>query len=268
MKSRSYLVLSLLACQLAGAAESGASRQLIIAAVGEIPVPRLRVVEAMGRRGYEEDEKSTHLFFPNDWKLQIAGASTDLVLNMNLEPAGVSVPAGEVEIAIRPTAAKPGNTPPKTKILPATSSVTPMIMVVFNREPQKEWNDSYSSVFVTGSLLDPAKPAATVLNLSGATLMFTGQDQQKHALAPGQSAVAPIFVNKERTITMLPLSATDGTKTLNLDVCPIDTRGLYCPLVVVFPSIPEARQTRPLRVSIIDPSSAVQVKSSVAVTSN
>ena len=264
MKIRLLLVQSMLGLQLLGAAENVPSRQLIVAAVGEIPVPRLRVVEAMGRRGYEGDETSTHQFFPNDWKIEVAGTSTDLALSMNLEPAGITIPNGELQIAIHP--AKGDNTPPKPKTLAAATTGEPTIMVLFNREPQKSWSEGYDSLFVGCTPLDTAKPAAVVLNLSGATIMVTGQDQQQHPLAPGLSTVAPVFVNKEGTITMLPLSATDGTKTLNLDVCPIETRAPYCPLVVVYPSISTGRQARPLRVSVIQPSTAIPIRNAIAVT--
>lgn len=266
MKIRLLLFQIMLGLQVAGAAKSASSRQLIIAAVGEIPVPRLHVVEAMGRRGYEGDESSTKQFFPKDWNIEVAGSSIDLALSMNLEPASMPIPNGEVQVAIRPSAAKGGSTPPKPKTLAAAISTGPTIMVVFNREPQKAWNEGYDSLFASCTPLDPAKPAAVILNLSGATVMVTGQDQQKHPLAPGQSTIAPILVNTERTITMLPLSATDGTKAFNLDVCPIETRAPYCPLVVVYPSISVAKQARPLRISVIQPSTAAPIRTTVAAT--
>lgn len=250
MKFHPFLVAPLLPlCSLAQ--DAAPPRELIVAAVGEIPVPKMKVTEVNGRRGYEADEESTKQWFPKQWS--IAGKTVPLALN--LEPVAMKLATGAGEISLAPDAASP-----KPQTLPAVTGEGPTVMIVFNREPEKAWTEGFGTRFVACSKLETATPSAVVLNLSGATLAITGSDRSRQQIAPGKSANAAVLVHPQTGIKLLPLSATAGGQSYPLDVTPLDVRAPWCPIVVVYPSVGPSSKARPLRVSVIQPSSAVRVE--------
>jgi hypothetical protein len=263
MSFRFFLLLPLLPFLALHAAETTASRKLLVAAVGDIPVPKLKVSEATGWRGYVEDESSTTLFFPKSWDFKFAGATATLELGLNQEPSMVAVPEGITEMTLQPNGRKPSERQPKPQSIPAPAVNGPSMLIVFNRNPNTAWIDSFSSAFTSCPPLDPAKPSAMILNLSGATLTFMGRDRANHSISPGASALVPILVNDQQNVKMLPISAAMGKTIYNLDICPIETSGPYCPVVAVYPRIAMSKQVRPLKTSIIQPSYAVPLPKSL-----
>lgn len=257
MKHCTFLVVPLLLPLASLAQDVAPPRELIIAAIGEIPVPKMKVTEVMGRRGYEADEESTKQWFPKEWT--VAGKPVPLALN--LEPAAMKLPAGAAEITL-----SSGSGAPKSQILPVAAGEGPTMMIVFNREPEKPWTEGFGTRFVSCSKLDSATPSAVVLNLSGATVLITNRDHTREEIAPGKSAIAPMLVNPQSGIKMLPLSAAAGGKSYPLDVTPLDVRAPWCPVVVVYPSVGPSSKSRPLRVSVIQPSSAVRVDKPAVAT--
>jgi hypothetical protein len=99
MKSLACLLAALLPIS-SPAQDAAPSRELIVAAVGEIPVPKMKVTEVMGRRGYEADETSTKQWFPKEWTVTAGGATTRLQLALNVEPAAMALPASATELAL------------------------------------------------------------------------------------------------------------------------------------------------------------------------
>ncbi|RYD26529.1 MAG: hypothetical protein EOP87_22615 [Verrucomicrobiaceae bacterium] len=233
------------------------ARPLIVAAVGEIPVARLKMTEVMGRTGYEADESSTPLLFPQTWEFKAGAVTSKVEIGLNLEPAVIEIPRNHEGISLKPFESNPPTSQVKPKPVPAAGVEGPTMLIIHNRNPDKPWLDGFSSVFTTCQPMNPAKPSAVIINLSGATLSYTGSDRTAHRISPGASAVAPIFIHQERSIRMLPLTAAAGGKTYPLDVCPIDTSGNYSPVVVVYPSITQPRKFRPLQVSVLQPSRAI-----------
>ena len=250
MKPRAFFLLPLLLPLASLAQDAAPPRELIIAAVGEIPVPKMKVTEVNGRRGYEADQESTQQWFPKEWS--VAGKPVPLALN--LEPVAMKLSAGIAEVSLAPDAA-----PPKSQTLPAVTGEGPTMMIVFNREPEKTWTDGFGTRFVTCSKLDSASPAAVVLNLSGATVSIISRDRSRQEIAPGKFASAPLLVNTQSGVKLLPLSVAAGDKSYPLDVTPLDVRAPWCPVVVVYPSVGPSSKSRPLKVSVIQPSAAVRV---------
>lgn len=247
MKLRALLLAPLLPL-VSLAQDDAPPRELIVSAIGEIPVPKMKVTEVNGRRGYEADEASTKQWFPKEWS--ISGKA--VLLDLNLDPVAMKLPAGTTEISLAP-----GTEAPKPQPLPAVAGEGPVMMIIFNREPDKTWTEGFGARFVTCSKLDSAPPAALVLNLSGATLSVIGRDRTRQQIAPGKSSSAPVLVNPQSGIKLLPLSATAGEKSYSLDVTPLDVRAPWCPVVVVYPSVGPSSKSRPLKVSVIQPSAAV-----------
>jgi hypothetical protein len=244
--------------------EAAPPRELIIAAVGEIPIPRLRVAEAMGRLGYEADESSSNRWFPKQWILTSEGKGVPLKLGLNIEPVATTVPAGATGVVLTPADGKADDASQKPLQLPGNSAEEPALLLLFNRAPHKPWSEGYATHLLSCAKLDPAAPTAVILNLSGATLTVTGSDRLKTQLAPGKSTIAPIFVNAQRGFTLLPLSASAEGRIHTLDVCPLESRAPYCPVVVVYPSAELSKQSRPLKVSVVQPSAAPVSKSAIA----
>ena len=80
-------------------------RQLLVAAVGDLPVPRLHAVEEHGFRGYKRDETSSPLVFPGKWSVRHPGGGEEIELRLNQEPRRLSYPAGTVGLEFRPSGA-------------------------------------------------------------------------------------------------------------------------------------------------------------------
>lgn len=257
MSFRICLLLPLLPSLVLHAADTTISRKLLVAAVGDIPVPKLKISEATGFRGYVEDESSTTLFFPKSWDFKFAGTTATLELGLNQDPSMVAMPEGITEMTLQPNGSKPSEARLKPQAIPAPAVNGPSMLVVYNRDPNKAWIESYSSIVTSCPPLDPAKPSAMILNLSGATLTFVGRDRADHSIAPGAGALVPILVNDQQNLKMLSISAAMGKKIYNLDICPIETSGRYGPVVAVYPRIAILKQVRPLKTSVIQPSYAV-----------
>jgi len=248
MKLRALLTIPLLSLPLP-AQEKAPARELIVAAIGEIPVPKMKVTEDRGFRGYIHDETSTNQWFPQDWT--VAGKTIRLALN--IEPVVVKMSAGKEPFNLAPEGATP-----KPQTLPETAEEGTVMMVLFNRDTDKPWNEGFDSLFVSCRKLNTGAPTAVVLNLSGAVVSITTRDRTVQKIAPGKSAVAPVLVNRQSGLRLLPLSAAAAGKTYSLDVAPLDIRAPLCPVVVVYPSAGPSKKTRPLRAAVIQPSNAVR----------
>jgi len=230
------------------AQEAAPPRELIVAAIGEIPVPRMKVTEAMGFRGYIHDEESTNRWFPQDWT--IAGKTIRLALN--IEPVTVKIPAtGE------PFDLAPKGVAPKPQTLPPADEGATTLMVIFNRDGRTPWREGFAARFVRCRRLDPASPSAVVLNLSGAVVSVAERDRSIRQVAPGKSASAAAFVSPDNGVRILPLSASVAGKNHLLNIAPIDVRAPWCPVVAIYPGTGPSSKARPLRVSVIQPSDAV-----------
>jgi hypothetical protein len=264
MKLRLCLLFSVLSPLPSFSQEPVPTRDLIVAAVGEIPIPKLRVTEAMGRLGYEPDESSTNRWFPRDWSLTAGEKSLPLRLGLNIEPVSITLSASATEFVLTPAEGNADDASQKPRPLPALGAEGPAMLLLFNRAPEKPWSEGFATHFLSCAKLDPAAPSAVIVNLSGATLTVTGRDRSQSQLAPGKSAIAPIFVNAQRGFTLLPLSASAEGKVHTLDVCPLDSRTPYCPVVVVYPSAETSKRSRPLKVSVVQPSAALATKSAIA----
>jgi len=255
MKLRTLLALSLLT--LASAAQEGAPpRELIIAAIGEIPVPRMKVANTDGFRGYVHDEKSTNQWFPQDWT--VGGQAVKLALN--IEPVVVKMPLGKEPFNLSPVGAAP-----KPQTLPAPAANGATMMVIFNRETKKPWNEGFGTWFVNCKKLNSANPDAVVVNLSGAIVSISARDRTIQKIAPDKSAVAAVLVNQQSGLKLLPLSAAAAGKTYSLNVVPLDLRGSWCPVIVIYPSAGPSSKARPLQVAVIQPSDAVRANQPTAI---
>ena len=264
MKFRALLIAPLLTLA-APAQDAVPPRVLIVAAIGEIPVPRMKVKIADGFAGYVADMDSTNQWFPQEWSV----AGHNLKLTLNAEPASMKVPGGKEPISLAPV----GTTPRVQPITPAlldgsensdSAGSGPTLMVIFNREMGKPWSEGFASRSVICSKLNPATPTAMVMNLSGAVLTITARDRKNQQIAPGKCAVAMVLVNPQNGLKLLPLSAAGAEKTYSLDVVPMDFRAPWCPVIAVYPSTGPSSKTLPLRVAIIQPSTAVQIKQAKA----
>jgi hypothetical protein len=258
MKFRSLLFVPWWVPMTLSAQDRAVPRELMIAAVGEIPVPKMKVTEVMGRRGYEADPDSTDQWFPKAWTV----AGKKIALALNGEPAAMKLTAGMMEVSVAPEGANA-----KLQALPAAAD-GPTLLLIFNREPDKAWNDGFGVRFLSCSKLDSTVPTATVFNLSGATLSLTQRDRSTLQLAPGKSALAPVFVQPQSGIKLLPLAANAAGKSYSLDVTPLEVRSPWCPVVIVYPSTGPSSKTRPLKVSVIQPSAAVRVDPPASAAGN
>jgi hypothetical protein len=229
------------------------ARQMIVAAIGEIPVPRMKVTEDDGFIGYVHDETSTNKWFPQEWTV----AGKPIKLALNIEPVAVKMPVGK-----EPFNLAPGGATPKPQTLPEIVEEEVTMMVLFNREAEKTWKEGFDSQFVSCRKLNTAAPTAVVLNLSGAVVSVTALDRTIQQIGAGKSAVAAMLVNPQSGLKLLPLSAAAGGKTYPLDVVPLDIREPWCPVVVIYPSTGPSKKARPLHVTVIQPSNAVPAEQS------
>ena len=264
MKFRALLIAPLLT--LAAAAQNAVPpRELIVAAIGEIPVPRMKIKIVDGFTGYEADMESTNQWFPQEWSV----AGHNLTLSLNTEPASMKMPSGKEPISLAPAGAAPRIQTITPALLEASENPdpaekVPTLMVIFNREAGKPWSEGFASRFVICSKLNSATPTAMVMNLSGAVLTITARDRTIQQIDPGKCAVALVLVNPQNGLKLLQLSAAAAGETYSLDVVPLDLRAPWCPVIAVYPSTGLSSKTRPLLVAVIQPSDAVQIDQSKA----
>ena len=260
MKFRALLIAPLLALT-ASAQDAAPPRDLIVAAIGEIPVPKMKITTVGGYVGYQADMESTNQWFPQEWSV----AGHDLTLSLNSEPASMKTPGGKEPISLAPVGTAPRLQPITPALLEASENPDPAgkgptLMVIFNRETGKPWNEGFASRSVICSKLNSATPTAMVMNLSGAVLNITARDRTIQQIAPGKCAVAMVLVNPQNGLKLLPLSVAAAGKTYSLDVVPLEFRTPWCPVIAVYPSTGPSSKTRPLRAAVIQPSDAVQIK--------
>jgi hypothetical protein len=264
MKFRALLIAPLLT--LAASAQNAVPpRELIVAAIGEIPVPKMKITTVGGYRTFVADMESSNQWFPQEWSV----AGHNLKLTLNNEPASMKTPGGKEPISLAPAGAAPRLQPIAPALLEASENPDPAgngptLMVIFNREIGKPWNEGFASRFVMCSKLNAAIPTAMVMNLSGAVLTITARDRTIQQVAPGKCAVAIVLVNPQNGLKLLKLSAAAAGKTYSLDVVPLDFRAPWCPVIAVYPSTGPSSKTRPLQVAIVQPSDAVQIKQAKA----
>ncbi len=268
MKFRVLLIAPLLTLA-ASAQDAVPPRELMVAAIGEIPVPKIKVKIADGYAGYVADMESTNQWFPREWSV----AGHNLKLTLNAESASMKTPGGKEPISIAPVGTEPKIQAIAPALLEASDNPDPngngpTLMVIFNREIGKPWSEGFASRSVICSKLNPAIPTAIVMNLSGAVLTITARDRKNQQIAPGKCAVAMVLVNPQNGLKLLPLSAAGAEKTYSLDVVPMDFRAPWCPVIAVYPSTGPSSKTLPLRVAVIQPSAAVQIKQAKAAAAN
>lgn len=227
-------------------------KELLVAAVGDIPVPRLKVVEEFGFRGYKRDEDSSPLVFPAEWMIEGADLERSLALKLNREPLKLAIKSSNGVIGI-----KPGGEDAEPKPMTAGTTKELEMLVLFNRVPDKPWIENFGTSMAPCVTLNPDRPMAVLLNLSGATLQFMDAEKKTRELAPGKKAVAPILVNRESGASKLALVAHANGKPYDLSLYSIGFSGKYCPVVVVYTAINSAKSRRPLKVAVLQPSQAV-----------
>ncbi|WP_193212764.1 hypothetical protein [Luteolibacter marinus] len=226
-------------------------RQLLVAAVGDLPVPRLHAVEEHGFRGYKRDETSSPLVFPGTWSVRHAGGAGEIELRLNQEPRRLSYSAGEVGLELLPQ----GDGGDSRPLRIAPESANPLV-ILFNRRPDQPWLEGHDRKLVDCQPQVSSRPTATLLNLSGAILHYRGPDGSGQQLSPGKSATAAIMVSRGADLKLLPLAASAGGRRFTLDVCPIEVSGRLAPVVVVHTAIGAATSKRPFKVTVIQPSRA------------
>ena len=264
MKFRALLIAPLLALA-APAQDAEPPRELIVAAIGEIPVPAMKIKVVNGYSGYVADMESTNQWFPKEWSV----AGHNLTLSLNIEPVSIKMPGGKEPISLAPEGAGPKLQPIAPALLeaaenPDLAGTGPTLMVIFNREMGKPWKEGFASRPVVCSKFNSATPTAMVMNLSGAVLTITARNRKIQQIAPGKCAVALVLVNPQNGTKLLPLSAAAAGETYSLDVVPLDFFAPWCPVIAVYPSNGLSSKTRPLRVAVIQPSDAVQIKQAKA----
>jgi hypothetical protein len=260
MKFRALLIAPLLTLA-APAQDAVPPRELIVAAIGEIPVPKMKITTIGEFRGYQADMESTNQWFPQEWSV----AGHNLTLSLNSQPVSMKVPGGKDPISLAPVGTAPKIQTSAPALLDASESpdpagTGPTLMVIFNRETGKPWSEGFASRSVICSKLDSAIPTAMVMNLSGAVLTITARDRTIQQIAPGKCGVAMALVNPQKGLKLLKLSAAAAGKTYSLDVVPLEFRAPWCPVIAVYPSTGPSSKTRPLQVAVIHPSNAVQLK--------
>ena len=244
-------------------------RELIVAAIGDVPVPKQTIKIVNGYSGYVADMNSTNQWFPQEWSV----AGQTLTLSLNTEPVSMKAPGGKEPISLAPAGAAPKVQSIAPALLDASENPDPAgkgptLMVIFNREIGKPWNEGFASRSVICSKLNPATPTAMVMNLSGAALTITARDRTTQQIAPGKCAVAMVLVNPKNGLKLLPLSAAAAGKTYSLDVVPLDFQAPWCPVIAVYPSTSPSSQMHPLQVALIQPSDAVPIKQAKAPATN
>ena len=264
MKFRALLIAPLLTLA-APAQDAVPPRELIVAAIGEIPVPKMKIKTVNGYTGYEADMTSTNQWFPQEWSV----AGHTLTLSLNSEPTSMKTPGGKEPISLAPVGTAPRLQPITPALLEASENPDPVgkgptLMVIFNREMGKPWSEGFASRSVICSKLNSATPTAMVMNLSGAVLTITARNRTIQQIAPGKCAVAMVLINPQNGLKLLPLSAAAAGKTYSLDVVPLDFPAPWCPVIAVYPSTGLSSKTRPLQVAVIQPSDAVPINQSKA----
>jgi hypothetical protein len=264
MKLRALLIAPLLTLA-ASAQDAVPPRDLIVAAIGEIPVPKMKIKTVNGYTGYAADMESTNQWFPQEWSV----AGKNLTLSLNGEPVSMKTPGGKEPISLAPVGTTPRAQPITPALLEASDNPDPAgngptLMVIFNREIGKPWSEGFASRSVICSKLDAAIPTAVVMNLSGAVLTITARDRTIQQIAPGKCGVAMALVNPQKGLKLLKLSAAAAGKTYSLDVVPLEFRAPWCPVIAVYPSTGPSSKTHPLQVAVVQPSDAVQIKQAKA----
>lgn len=257
MIPRLTLVFLLAAFQAMAAETPATERAIIVSAIGEMPVPKLKIETIQGFTGYSVDESSvSSIVFPQKWQMAISSKHAELILNLNQAACRIPLGTEDASISIKPSDG--GASDAKTFAVPPTTDLGDAVLVLFNAKPDKPWKSHFNGVMVFCPVVDRSKPMATVLNLSGANLLCFDSNKKQQAIAPGKTALALISGNENQSIQMLEMGAQAGGKMINLSANLTDASSPNTPLAVVYPSA-SAPKNRPLEVAVVQPTYATKV---------
>lgn len=217
-----------------------------VIAVGDPPLPKLKVSSSGGYSGYEAEENSPELVFPNEWELVSEGGAQAFPLRLNQE--AVVLPSSTQPVVRVVPARSAGAAPGSIRNHVPRAVPGPAVILIVKSKSGASWAEGYDSLIIPCSLFNPARPSAQVVNLGSVPIHHLGENQTRAVIPPGAISPALMMLHQQSATLALPLHAEIDGRRIDLSVAPIHPDGRYSPLVVIHPSGPPA--SRPLRTSL------------------
>ncbi|WP_411845124.1 hypothetical protein AAFN60_14825 [Roseibacillus persicicus] len=228
LKAFTVLCLSVLSL----AAEE-AKRPIWVAAVGDPPVAKLKVVEEYGFRGYKPEEIDPKLQFPRQWSLSAGGASESLELKLNHPAIRLDLPASATSLEL--------GLEGEATLNHFQLTSRPTLIVIYNPASDKSWRKGVEALAIpledrSGSALE-----TTLLNLAPVSLHYLGSSGKPATLASHKWIPAKVPREKGSQVASLPILAKVEKREARLVVT--DYRGVssWKPVTVITPVFNAAR---------------------------
>lgn len=232
-KTMRFLAILLAVATASSLVAEEEKRPVWIAAVGEPPVARLRVVEEFGFRGYKPDEIPERQLFPQDWSLAGENASEDFKLKLNHPARRLDLPR-----ALRSCQLETGD---KASLLSLKLSENPSLYILFNKDDTGEWKKGLSSLPVSLTRKSGQFARTTLVNLTPVPISYLKDDGKGGSLAPGQSLPVRIPQSAKTKTPSLPIVTQVGSKDVRLVVTDYHGSSSWLPVTIVRPASNTAR---------------------------
>lgn len=208
-------------------------RPVWIAAVGEPPIAKLRVVEEYGFRGYKPDKIPESQVFPQEWNL--AGEKTDEKFKLKLNH-----PARRLDLPLSLTSfqLEAGG---EASLPSLELGDKPSLVVLFNKNDSGEWKKGLSSLSVPLTRKSGQTSRTTLVNLTPVPIRYLKDDGQAGTLAPGRSASVRIPLSKQTKTAALPVLTRVKSKDVRLTVTDYHGSSSWLPVTIVRPATNSAR---------------------------
>jgi hypothetical protein len=239
------------------AAKPEVTHDLYLMAVGDIPVPVLKVVTKDGFTGYEPEELPAEVVFPQTWRFATAKESKELTITLNRGALKLAMPPESGPISLRPPNC-PGKAPGANRTIPLPSDRERNLIVIYNRASKIDWMQNYDFVVTSLEKSQTGRPAAKIINLSGIHLLYLDSSGKETVLPSGAAAVGYAQIHQETRITSLPLFAQKGEQRVDLRLTPLDITGELLPIIAIYPAhLQNTPNAMPFKTSVLLPHTAI-----------
>jgi hypothetical protein len=235
------------------------TQDLYLMAVGDIPVPVLKVVTKDGFTGYQPEELPAEVVFPQTWRFAAAKASTELTITLNRGALKLAMPPEPGPINLRPPNC-PGKAPGANRTITLPRDHKRHLIVIYNRASKIDWMRHYDFVVTSLETSQTGRPAAKIINLSGIDLLYLDSSGKETALPSGAAAVGYAQIHQETRITSLPLIARKGEQRFDLRLTPLDITGELLPIIAIYPAhLQNTPNAMPFKTSVLLPHTAISL---------
>lgn len=236
----------------ASAWAQNADRLLWIGAVGEMPNPKLTVVEQGGFKAYVPEELSKDALFPTSWTYT-AGEQGESTFDLRLgqTPVQIAVPKDAVSITLTPS----GESKPVSIAIPQG----PALLLILKNPRPGPWPKAYGQKLVPLAKNQQGAPATTIVNLTGLPLAYPRADRKVGHIAPRKSVSARLAKTASGHLN-LPVQAKSPQGNARMSLSGFTAPKEWQPVAIITTaSLAKKAQKPRLRSLILNPPAAKTV---------